>query len=192
MIESFIYKILNLLINRPLIKIKLKKYGKNFKFGYHSEIKNMKYFSFGDNFFSGAHGYFSTNKYVPVTIGNDVMFGPFCKIIGGDHDLKYTDNHIRYAPEPEVKDKSIVIEDGVWIGANTTILTNSFICEGAIISSGAIVRNFIPPYCIAYGVPAKQLKRRFNNQEIDRILKNIKSKYSKEQILNYYEEYNVY
>ena len=186
--EVFFFKILNLLFNRPYLKLRLHKCGLNFKLGYHSELNNPQYFSIGDNFFSGPYGYFVTNKYIPVNIGNHVMFGPYCKIFGGDHDVKYSKNHLRYAPEDKVQNKKICIEDGVWIGANTTILTNAFISEGAVVSSGAIVNGFIPPYCIAYGVPAKKFKRRFSNDELKSILNATNSSYTFKKILNIYKE----
>jgi acetyltransferase-like isoleucine patch superfamily enzyme len=189
--ETIIYKIYNILFNRPLLKLKLKKCGKNFKFGYRSELKNAQFFSIGDNFFSGPYGYFVTNKFIPVEIGNDVMFGPFCKMFGGDHDLKYNDNHIRFAPEKKVLKKKIIIENGVWVGANVTLLSKSFISEGSVISSGAIVNSYIPPYCIAYGIPAKKFKRRFNNAELKIALINVSSKYSISQIFDIYRKHEI-
>lgn len=189
--ERIIYKLMNVFVNRPLLKLKLNKYGKNFKIGYRTELRNPKYFSFGDNFFSGPYGYFVTNKHIPVSIGNHVMFGPFCKIFGGDHDVKYDKNHIRFAPEKEVQMKSITVEDGVWIGANTTILTNAFISEGAVVSCEAVVNNYIPPYCIAYGTPAKKIKRRFDNTQLRNILKNVNGQYSFSEIIELYNKYNV-
>src|SRR5690606_11045810 len=152
MFEALIYRLINIVFNRPNLKIKLKKVGSNFKFGYRSEIKNPQYFSIGNNFYSGPYGYFVTNKYIPVFIGDDIMFGPFCKIFGGDHDLRYAEKHIRFAPEMKVENTKIEIENGVWIGANTTILSNAFISEGAVIASGAVVNGFVPPFCIAFGV----------------------------------------
>jgi acetyltransferase-like isoleucine patch superfamily enzyme len=178
MFEAFIFRTINILFNRPLIKMRLKKVGSNFKFGYRSEILNPLFFSIGDNFYSGPYGYFVTNKHIPVFIGNDIMFGPFCKIFGGDHDLKFTQKHIRFAPESVVENVQIVLENGVWVGANTIILSNAFICEGAIVASGAIVNGYIPPYCVAFGVPAKRFKRRLGDEELKTILENVKSKYT--------------
>ena len=189
--EAFFYKIINIIFNRTYLKYKLKKCGSNFKYGYHSELINPQYFSIGNDFFSGPYGYFTTNEYILVIIGDDVMFGPYCKIFGGNHDIKYAKNHIRYAPEVKVKDKYIILEDGVWIGANTTILTNAYISEGVVVSSGAIVNHFIPPYCVAYGVPAKRYKRRFTDEELKTVLKNVNSKYTLAKILNLYKEYEV-
>ncbi|SHI94556.1 acyltransferase [Aquimarina spongiae] len=191
MILQFIHRCYNIFIYRPYLKWKLNFCGKNFKFGYASELRNPQFFRIGDNFYSGPYGYFVTNKYIPVEIGNHIMFGPFCKIFGGDHDLEYTDNHIRFAPEKAVVDKKIVLEDGVWVGANTTMLTNAYICEGAVVSSGAIVNHYIPPYCIAYGIPAKKYKRRFTTEDLQEVLTNVGSKYTVDQILGIYKEYGI-
>lgn len=191
MIEALLFKILNKFINRPLLKWQLRKCGENFKIGYRSELRNGNFFSIGDNFFSGPYGYFVTNKFIPVEIGSHVMFGPFCRILGGDHDLEFEENHIRFAPEKKVLNSRIVIEDGVWIGAGTTILSKSFIAEGAIVSSGAIVNSYIPPYCVAYGIPAKKFKRRFNNEQLMNVLTNVRSSYSLSQILRLYEKHNI-
>lgn len=49
--ERIIYKLLNIFVNRPLFKLKLNKYGNNFKIGYRTELRNPQYFTFGDNFF---------------------------------------------------------------------------------------------------------------------------------------------
>ena len=91
------------------------------------------------------------------------MFGPFCKIFGGDHDLKYDKNHIRFAPEKEVQKKSIIIEDGVWIGASSTIHGGAVIGNGSIIASGSVVmKGSFPENVILGGIPAKVI-RKFNN-----------------------------
>ncbi len=187
MLEALIYRLINILFNRPIIKLKLRQVGSNFKFGYRSEIRNPQYFSIGSNFYSGPYGYFVTNKHIPVIIGDDIMFGPFCKIFGGDHDLRFTQNHIRFAPEKSVENTHIVLENGVWIGAGTTILTNAFISEGAVVSSGAIVNGFVPPYCIAFGVPAKRFKKRFDDEQLKTLLGNVNSKYTFNQIKEIYK-----
>jgi maltose O-acetyltransferase len=191
MLEAFIYRVINIFFNRPIIKLKLKKVGSNFKFGYRSEIKNPQYFSFGNNFYSGPYGYFVTNKYIQVNIGDDIMFGPFCKIFGGDHDIKFTQNHMRFAPEKSVENIQIVLENGVWIGAGTTILSNAYISEGAVVSSGAIVNSFVPPFCIAFGVPAKRFKRRFDDEQLKAVLTNINSKYNFIEIKEIYKSAGI-
>jgi acetyltransferase-like isoleucine patch superfamily enzyme len=58
---------------------------------------------------------------------------------------------------PYVKE-GIVIEDGVMIGMNTTIMPGVRIGEGAIIGANSLVVGDIPPWVIASGNPAKVLR----------------------------------
>ena len=53
---------------------------------------------------------------------------------------------------------SITVEDGAWIGANSTILPGVLINRGAIVAAGAVVTKDVPPNCLVAGVPAKILK----------------------------------
>ena len=69
--------------------------------------------------------------------------------------------------------EQIVIGNDVWIGANAIVLDGVTIGDGAIISAGAIVNKNIPPFSIYGGVPAKFIRFRFEENEID-FLKNLK------------------
>ena len=61
----------------------------------------------------------------------------------------------------------IIIEDDVWIGSNSVILSGVQIGRGSIIGAGSVVTKDIPPYSIAVGSPAKVLKKRFNDDTIE-------------------------
>lgn len=60
----------------------------------------------------------------------------------------------------------IILEEDVWIGANTVILGGVKIGRGSIIAAGSVVTKNIPPYSIAGGTPAKVIKSRFNKESI--------------------------
>lgn len=65
---------------------------------------------------------------------------------------------------------SVYIGNDVWIGASVTILDGITIGDGAVIGAGALVTEDIAPYSIVVGVPAKQIKKRFDDDEIDMLL----------------------
>jgi acetyltransferase-like isoleucine patch superfamily enzyme len=67
------------------------------------------------------------------------------------------------------KDKEIVLDIGndVWIGDDVTILGGVKIGDGAIIGTKALITKDIPPYAIVGGIPAKVIKYRFNQEQID-------------------------
>lgn len=71
------------------------------------------------------------------------------------------------------KNSNYVVKIGsdVWIGNRVTILDGVSIGDGAIIGAGAVVTKSIPPYQIAVGIPAKPVKCRFCEKDIQRLLR---------------------
>lgn len=63
------------------------------------------------------------------------------------------------------------IDDGAWIGMRAMIMPGVHIGEGAIVAAGAIVTKDVPPYTIVGGNPAREIKKRFSSNIIDRLLK---------------------
>jgi virginiamycin A acetyltransferase len=64
----------------------------------------------------------------------------------------------------------IIIENDVWIGAKSTIMSGVKISNGAVVGGGSVVTRDVPPYSIVAGNPAKVVKRRFNYQQINDLL----------------------
>lgn len=60
-----------------------------------------------------------------------------------------------------------VIGNDVWIGMNAIIMRGVTIGDGAVIASGAVVTSDVKPYSIVGGVPAKHIKFRFNEKQIE-------------------------
>jgi len=67
------------------------------------------------------------------------------------------------------KDKKYLVEIGndVWIGNNVVIFDGVKIGNGAIVGTNALVTKDIEPYTIVGGVPAKIIRRRFTQDQID-------------------------
>jgi len=64
-------------------------------------------------------------------------------------------------------DYLISIGNDVWIGAGVRILQGVKIGNGAIIAAGAVVVKDVAPYSIVGGVPARIIKKRFSDEQID-------------------------
>ncbi|BAQ64650.1 CatB-related O-acetyltransferase [Geminocystis sp. NIES-3709] len=62
------------------------------------------------------------------------------------------------------------IGSDVWIGVNTLLADGVTIGDGAIIGANAIVTKDIPPFAIAVGCPAKVIKYRFSEENIEKLL----------------------
>ena len=65
----------------------------------------------------------------------------------------------------------IVIGNDVWIGYEAVILAGVTIGDGAIIGSRAVVTKDVPPYTIVGGLPARTIRRRYDEETAARLEK---------------------
>jgi acetyltransferase-like isoleucine patch superfamily enzyme len=65
----------------------------------------------------------------------------------------------------------IIIGNDVWIGLGSKIMSGVIIGDGAVIATNSVVTRNVEPYSIVGGNPAKFIKKRFNNEKIDLLLK---------------------
>lgn len=77
------------------------------------------------------------------------------------------------APDPsEMPFKGdTVIGNDVWIGQNAVILPGVHIGDGVIIGANSIVGSDVEPYTIVVGNPAKPLRKRFDDELIELLLR---------------------
>jgi len=123
---------------------------------------------------------------VILTNGADVRVGRFCSIASGVTALVYLEHRpdwITTYPfgnllnvkqiEGDVRPQNnrIIVENDVWIGKNVTLLENTILRNGCIVGSNAVVHGEIPPYSIAVGNPAKVIRKRFSDEQIEALLK---------------------
>lgn len=78
--------------------------------------------------------------------------------------------------------RPIVIGNDVWIGANVILLPGVTVGDGAIIAAGAVVTKDVEPYTIVGGVPAKEIKKRYCQEDIDALMKIRWWEWDKEEI----------
>ena len=64
-----------------------------------------------------------------------------------------------------------VIGNDVWIGQNAVVLPGVHIGDGAIIGANSVVGSDVDPYTIVVGNPAKPLRKRFDDELIELLLK---------------------
>ena len=97
------------------------------------------------------------HSYKKISIGRNCLIAANCQIFDGSgHDLSFPDVANRINSTGDAKE--IVIEDNVWIGANSIILPGTRIGYGSVIAAGSVVASNIPPMCVAGGNPAVVLK----------------------------------
>jgi acetyltransferase-like isoleucine patch superfamily enzyme len=84
---------------------------------------------------------------------------------------KFTPLPIVFAEETEISYiKRTKIGDDVWIGERAILLDGINIGIGAVIAAGAVVTKDVAPYTIVGGVPAREINKRFSENEIEQLL----------------------
>ncbi|TFV67910.1 UNVERIFIED_ORG: glycosyltransferase [Bacillus sp. AZ43] len=64
-----------------------------------------------------------------------------------------------------------VIGDDVWIGYGATVLGNVTVGTGSIVGARALVTADVPPYSVVAGVPARVIRKRFEDDAVERLLR---------------------
>ena len=64
----------------------------------------------------------------------------------------------------------IIIENDVWIASNVTIKEGVRIGNGAIVAMNSLITKDVPPYAVVGGNPAKVVKFRFPERQIEELL----------------------
>lgn len=111
---------------------------------------------------------------VDGSIGSGSMIANNVGLVGRhDHDYRAIGLTIRDAPWVgdadffENHDASpLHIGSDVWIGFGAIVLSGISIGRGAVVAAGSVVTDDVEPYAIVAGVPARQIGRRFNDDQI--------------------------
>ncbi len=122
--------------------------------------------------------------------GDKLIIGKFCSLACGVKFLFTSANHTlsslstypfpiffaewgldpREVPTAWDNRGDITVGSDVWIGYEAVILSGVTIGHGAIIGARALVTRDVPPYTIVGGVPAKPIRRRFDQETIHKLL----------------------
>lgn len=116
---------------------------------------------------------------------NRVVIGSFCSIardcefmVGGNHRSDW----VTTWPMKEVfggaptgdtlwSRGDIIVGNDVWIGHGARILSGVSIGHGAVIGAYAVVTRDVRPYAVVAGSPAQEVRRRFDDEVVDALLR---------------------
>jgi acetyltransferase-like isoleucine patch superfamily enzyme len=157
--------------NFYLVKVRWRNYniGINFHAGVRVRIWAKSRLEIGNHFYIGRDSQIEAD----CVIGNYVIFGNKVAIVGKfDHHYQEIGKPIRLASQIrdlDYKWKGLdiltVIEDDVWVGYGSVIISGVKIGKGSIIAAGSVVTKDVESYSIYGGNPAKKIKSRFDKEE---------------------------
>lgn len=156
---------------------------KNCKFGNYNKIykySRLRNSQLGDFSYVARDGQVYNTK-----VGKFSCIGPNVSLGNGIHpSAKFVSSHPLFYSTLGQSSGLVIVENNlfdefpfteigndVWIGNNVTIQPGIKIMDGAIVGSGAVVTKDVAPYSIVGGVPAKLIKYRFTENQIEYLLK---------------------
>lgn len=91
-----------------------------------------------------------------VRVADHVMCGHGVSLLTGTHDIAlFGEDRQRSWP---LEGRDIVLEAGVWIGSNATLLGPCRIGRHAVVAAGSVVTGDVAPFTIVAGVPARVVR----------------------------------
>lgn len=119
---------------------------------------------------------------------SNLIIGKFCSIaggvtifLGGNHRLDWISTYPFNMLEEEFPEAKMItghpttkgdvkIGNDVWIGQNAVVMSGITIGNGAVIAANSVVTKNIKDYEVWGGNPAKFIKKRFSDSEIEKLL----------------------
>lgn len=130
-----------------------------------------------------SHSYLANDVLMfNTTIGKFCSIGPRVIFGNGDHPIDRlstspefysrgsSTGHHFLVDETFEEFPTINIGNDVWIGANVYIKHGVKIGHGAVVAAGAVITKDVLPYAIVGGVPAKVIRKRFEDDKINALL----------------------
>jgi len=135
------------------------KKGKNFQVAHNVIINSLEHISIGDDIYIAPNCFIIGGS--KISINSTVQIGPGCVLSSTNHQFDFKKKSF-------IKDRkekgTLVIDCGVWIGANCTITAGSFIPQGSVVGANSMVnKKFENEQSIYGGVPAKFIKKLEND-----------------------------
>ena len=121
--------------------------------------------------------------FINVEVGAFCSIADGCRVGGAMHPIQRVSSSPVFHEGKNVMKKNFcqlksietpktVIGNDVWIGANACIRSGVTIGDGAVIGMGAVVTEDVPPYEIWAGVPARFIKKRFDDDTVKKMLES--------------------
>ncbi len=172
MIKEIRYGLARLLSRRP-IAVRNSNIDKRASIGNGAQIVNSNI---------GKYTYVYESKVIDTDIGSFCSIAADCTIGGGSHPTDWVSSSPVFYRGSNVLNKNFSnneyseyrrtnIGNDVWIGSKCLIKGGVTIGDGAIVGMGSVVTHDIPPYEVWAGNPAKCIRKRFDDETIDRLKK---------------------
>lgn len=178
----------NIFLRHPISIKNVYKFGESISFQGEAKIERFSTLVYRHFFSVGAFSYANTWLPFDTTIGRYCSIGPYVEVMGPQHPTdRATTSPVTYlkrwegfandhfgqhwsiSPFNELG-SPVTIENDVWIGGGSLIKRGVTIGNGAVIAARSVVTKDVPPYVVVAGSPARVVRQRFPDHDIERLL----------------------
>ena len=147
-------------------------------------FKDQKYVEVGDYTYGVPlvikgyrEGKLSIGKFCSIAKDVQILLGG-----NGDHRMDWVSTYPFVSPHPfffenwpdvprkKLDPEDVIIGNDVWIGSGAYIMSNVKIGDGAVIGARSVVTKDVQPYSIVAGSPAREIRKRFDEETIKNLL----------------------
>lgn len=162
-------------------------------------LPHVDWYDVGDRLTVGRHSYHRPRVRWYYGDYTTVRVGSFCSIsedvvvlLGGGHPINWVSSfplRARFGLPGAYEDGSprsngdVSIGSDVYIGREARILSGVSIGDGAVIGAHSVVAKDVRPYAVVVGNPAREIRRRFPDGQVERLLRIAWWEWPDEQVL---------
>lgn len=142
--------------------------------------KKYPQYEFGKGTYSGNLKIYDWDEGATLKVGSYCSIADGVQIfLGGEHNTDWVTTYpfnclwksaMHFSGHPKTKG-DVTIGSDVWIGKESIIISGVNIGDGAVIGARSVVLKDVNPYAIAGGNPAREIKKRFADDVIEKLLK---------------------
>ena len=135
------------------------------------------------------------NHWLVESVGAFCSFAPGTDVVE-NHPIAYISTHpfLYYGGDKDTKGENYKLEkinigNDVWLGRNVIITNSSNIGNGVIAGAGTVITKDVPDYAVVAGVPARIIRYRYTEEQIEALNKIAWWNWSDEKIRECYDDF---
>jgi len=140
-----------------LARRKFRSFGLNSQLRPHSYAVRTDCIDIGERVVIRPNTILMASELASIRIGDDVLIGSGVHIYASNH--RFDQRDLPISAQGHTASDDLIIENDVWIGANSILLPGVRIGKHSVIAAGSVVTKSVEPYTLNAGSPARKIRQ---------------------------------